>query len=1218
MSSAVTRLGEAFYPLVFTGARIALHDAPDDESPLDSPTDTSSVTWSTTPSTPVDGPVNSPQIVSAPISPIAEESRYILKPRLPSITIPMVKPDLQPSRNPSPVDFTLDDRALRGGQHQASFMGAESKRKASVQLAFGGLADLPDDFAPALPDISPIDPGVANPWTNSQHERKRPESDRKNQHNCTVEVPKRHFEIQSPDELVPSLTLPAPGISGQVPACARVSTHGETRSAYSKLDVPLHVHGELIYRDAFGQLYLGATPSAKTIAIRRIWKPNSSTYDGQYSQQVYSYRLFQLQMFVEFPSCGSLAACLHTHGAFDQEMAKLFLRQIVAGLVYIHGLEILHGHLKADNILLDADGTCKIANFFVSKSPDTISTEMAELHAYVHLENTMFWLPRAYTILPLEDAVFWMAPEVIRAHTDVIYSWNDRNLYGAKVDIWGVGCILYEMWTGERPWAGLGHTSVLVDLYQKEHGPMLPTDVTVSLLADDFRRRCFVMDPDERPTAVALQDHAYLIPSRDDKALNSNFSGQTCIRVAMAAMAITLAPGVSFLARLLLTIAFAPLCMVIGSHALAKFWHLESPFWLVCLLAVISGPLGFLARVIHRRWSVRRAAVRFGAILPPEWVGNRIGNLDNMATMVHSFRSGYPSAIFKEQMDSFLGTGVFNSDGVWHRTMTRPFFSKDRISHFELFDVHAEYAIVRMRERLNAGYAVDFQDLISRFTMDSATEFLFGTCVESLRSPLPYPHNHFPTPFATQPTSQEALSRADAFSAAFLKSQHVIAEHPVVLHDETLNILLAGRDTVRERLRAEIIDRVGRSRRPTYADIKEMRYLRAVINETLRLYPLVPVNQRQVSVFAWQLNHSLMFTRRAINETTLPNPDPSGKPFYVPAGTLVTYSVLAMHRRPELWGPDADEFDPDRFLDERVSKYLTKNPFIFLPFNAGPRICLGQQFAYNEMSFFLVKLLQRFSSMELAPEAAPPESLPPADWAVTGSSRKRIDRFWPKSHLTMYSHVQSLQLLVRQLSRTETATFDTSAALSLRDIRERFVASLLPILLETSVLYTLSNLQRTLDPLDIEGLSTLWTNSYPQFVSSSVFGTSAQEPTLEEWTRFIDEYLSRTTITGRSGHHPDPQPEDLRYYCLAYLLSATFKDCSIMISMTPATGEQDAGRRGSVKIVDLDVKRISRLAKWERLDKEIVSAYATGSSFSDCSGVHYKAALCHVDVQAWC
>lgn len=37
------------------------------------------------------------------------------------------------------------------------------------------------------------------------------------------------------------------------------------------------------------------------------------------------------------------------------------------------------------------------------------------------------------------------------------------------------------------------------------------------------------------------------------------------------------------------------------------------------------------------------------------------------------------------------------------------------------------------------------------------------------------------------------------------------------------------------------------------------------------------------------------------------------------------------------------QFDPDRFLDERVHKYLTPNPYIFLPFNAGPRICLGQQ-----------------------------------------------------------------------------------------------------------------------------------------------------------------------------------------------------------------------------------------------------------------------------------
>ncbi|KAF7306301.1 BTB domain-containing protein [Mycena indigotica] len=62
-----------------------------------------------------------------------------------------------------------------------------------------------------------------------------------------------------------------------------------------------------------------------------------------------------------------------------------------------------------------------------------------------------------------------------------------------------------------------------------------------------------------------------------------------------------------------------------------------------------------------------------------------------------------------------------------------------------------------------------------------------------------------------------------------------------------------------------------------------------------------------------------------------------------------TLRVLC-HSMKDLWG-DAEEFDPNRFIDERLQKYLVSNSFQFLPFNAGPRICLGQQFAYNEMSF---------------------------------------------------------------------------------------------------------------------------------------------------------------------------------------------------------------------------------------------------------------------------
>lgn len=50
-----------------------------------------------------------------------------------------------------------------------------------------------------------------------------------------------------------------------------------------------------------------------------------------------------------------------------------------------------------------------------------------------------------------------------------------------------------------------------------------------------------------------------------------------------------------------------------------------------------------------------------------------------------------------------------------------------------------------------------------------------------------------------------------------------------------------------------------------------------------------------------------------------------------------------MHRNIDYWGPDANEFSPERWLDERNKKYYLANPFIFIPFLAGPRICLGQQ-----------------------------------------------------------------------------------------------------------------------------------------------------------------------------------------------------------------------------------------------------------------------------------
>ena len=90
--------------------------------------------------------------------------------------------------------------------------------------------------------------------------------------------------------------------------------------------------------------------------------------------------------------------------------------------------------------------------------------------------------------------------------------------------------------------------------------------------------------------------------------------------------------------------------------------------------------------------------------------------------------------------------------------MTRPFFSKDRISDFEIFDRHADKMVAKMKERFSQGVAVDVQDVLSRFSLDTATEFLFGRGMESLAAELPYPSTHKSHTRGTHPSDEFALA----------------------------------------------------------------------------------------------------------------------------------------------------------------------------------------------------------------------------------------------------------------------------------------------------------------------------------------------------------------------------------------------------------------------------------------------------------------------------
>jgi len=99
--------------------------------------------------------------------------------------------------------------------------------------------------------------------------------------------------------------------------------------------------------------------------------------------------------------------------------------------------------------------------------------------------------------------------------------------------------------------------------------------------------------------------------------------------------------------------------------------------------------------------------------------------------------------------------------------------------------------------------------------------------------------------------------------------------------------------------------------------------------------------------------------RYANRNTTLPvGGGPDGKsPVFVAKGQLIVYGVFSLHRRKDLYGEDADEYRPERWDGLRVS-------YEYLPFSAGPRVCIGKQFALTEAAYTLVRLVQEFEGIE--------------------------------------------------------------------------------------------------------------------------------------------------------------------------------------------------------------------------------------------------------------
>lgn len=374
-----------------------------------------------------------------------------------------------------------------------------------------------------------------------------------------------------------------------------------------------------------------------------------------------------------------------------------------------------------------------------------------------------------------------------------------------------------------------------------------------------------------------------------------------------------------------------------------------------------------------------------------------------LATQFTDYGKGQP---FHEEWKDFLGDSIFTTDlDQWHdsRQLIRPQFIKDRVSDLDVFEEHVQILIneiIKAGRTSNGGSGapLDISDLLFRYTLDAATHFLLGRSVDSLGQPeQPFAEafgevqrvqniiaragplnplvprksfyaglniiNDFVTPFiddALRLTNEELATKTKSEQGyTFLHALAGYTRDRKMLRDQLVAVLLAGRDTTAsslswtfyelarypeavKRLRAEIINHVGLDRAPTYENLKNMKYLQNVMNETLRLYPAVPFN-----------------VRLALKDTTLPRGGgPDGlSPVGILKDTPIGYSTLVMQRRPDLT-PEAESFRPERW-----EKWQPKH-WQYIPFNGGPRICIGQQFALTEMGYTLVRILQKFDKVE--------------------------------------------------------------------------------------------------------------------------------------------------------------------------------------------------------------------------------------------------------------
>lgn len=359
---------------------------------------------------------------------------------------------------------------------------------------------------------------------------------------------------------------------------------------------------------------------------------------------------------------------------------------------------------------------------------------------------------------------------------------------------------------------------------------------------------------------------------------------------------------------------------------------------------------------------------------------------------------------------------VFIDGELWayqRKTAARLFSSRAIREHMaEIVNKHVIVLDDVLGEAAGAGKVVDIAELLLHLTMETICEIAFGLDIKSLKSDSVHPFEeavdegqHIAISRADVPTfiwkfqrllgigkegrlkecvavvndtvmtiiketmakiqeekqsgTQVSGKRKDALSL-FLESEDADERlTPDLLRDITLSLIVGGRDTtadsigwvfyhiaqhpdMEQKIREEIIATFGEhldvNENPSYEKLQKMTYLEATIKETLRLQPPA----------SWNLR----FTEEDVvmSDGT-----------FIPQGSYAVFAPYTTGRRTDVWGEDAAEFKPERWVDPaNPTRLIQVSNFKFNAFLAGPRQCIGMNFALMEMKVIIVKIMSRF------------------------------------------------------------------------------------------------------------------------------------------------------------------------------------------------------------------------------------------------------------------